>query len=393
MKASESFKGFNPGKYGAQNPSSLEGFLFPATYDLPRHQRGRPDRAPARRLQAVHLAGEHEVREVEEPHPLRRLIIASMIEREAVVEKDRKLVAAVIYNRLQPGHPAPDRRHHPLRREQLDEAAHRFRPADQLALQHLHEHGPAADADRQPGPRLDPGGGAPATSTTCTTSSSPAAATSSPPPTRSSRPLGRYNSAREAAAASRRPTAPSRPASAGARVASVHAEAPRGPRPAGLPFALAGDAQRRARRARPGRRMDLRGDRGRAGRFAARVRALPREGFVGANVTVRTSSRRCPLRRGFRGRARDRRREHAQLRERAVAAENTDATGFLDALGDRRPERALVLGAGGSARAVVWALVTREPRSRSGTDRGGGRALGARAGASGGRGRRRPMST
>jgi shikimate dehydrogenase len=42
-----------------------------------------------------------------------------------------------------------------------------------------------------------------------------------------------------------------------------------------------------------------------------------------------------------------------------VAAENTDATGFLDAL-LRVPEggRALVLGAGGSARAVVWALVT-----------------------------------
>ena len=36
LKASESFKGFDPARYGAQNPPSLEGFLFPATYELPR---------------------------------------------------------------------------------------------------------------------------------------------------------------------------------------------------------------------------------------------------------------------------------------------------------------------------------------------------------------------
>ncbi len=42
-----------------------------------------------------------------------------------------------------------------------------------------------------------------------------------------------------------------------------------------------------------------------------------------------------------------------------IAAENTDATGFLDSLpGPPAGRRALVLGAGGSARAVVWALVT-----------------------------------
>jgi shikimate dehydrogenase len=41
----------------------------------------------------------------------------------------------------------------------------------------------------------------------------------------------------------------------------------------------------------------------------------------------------------------------------AIAADNTDAGGFLDALADDpRGKRALVLGAGGSARAVVWAL-------------------------------------
>ena len=55
----------------------------------------------------------------------------------------------------------------------------------------------------------------------------------------------------------------------------------RGPRPAGLAFTLAGDAERGARRARPRRRVELRGDRGRARRFrgprplARRSRASP----------------------------------------------------------------------------------------------------------------------
>jgi shikimate dehydrogenase len=95
--------------------------------------------------------------------------------------------------------------------------------------------------------------------------------------------------------------------------------------------------------------------------FAACVRALPREGFVGANVTVPHKLAALALS--------DMASEAARAIGAAntlsfasgrVAAENTDAIGFLDALA-RPPEgeRALVLGAGGSARAVVWALVTR----------------------------------
>ena len=34
LEASKSAKGFDPARYGAQNPKSLEGFLFPATYQL-----------------------------------------------------------------------------------------------------------------------------------------------------------------------------------------------------------------------------------------------------------------------------------------------------------------------------------------------------------------------
>ena len=40
----------------------------------------------------------------------------------------------------------------------------------------------------------------------------------------------------------------------------------------------------------------------------------------------------------------------------AVAADNTDAPGLLAALGDLRPRSALILGAGGSARAAAYAL-------------------------------------
>ena len=34
LNESKSYKGFDPGRYGAKNPANLEGFLFPATYKL-----------------------------------------------------------------------------------------------------------------------------------------------------------------------------------------------------------------------------------------------------------------------------------------------------------------------------------------------------------------------
>jgi UPF0755 protein len=106
LKASESFKGFNPARYGAENPSSLEGFLFPATYDLPR--RPTADDLVVRQLDAF----EQYISEVNMSYARSKnlttydvLIIASMIEREVQVPKERKLVAAVIYNRLHDGMP------------------------------------------------------------------------------------------------------------------------------------------------------------------------------------------------------------------------------------------------------------------------------------------------
>jgi shikimate dehydrogenase len=93
--------------------------------------------------------------------------------------------------------------------------------------------------------------------------------------------------------------------------------------------------------------------------FAALVRRLPAEGFVGANVTV-------PHKVGALDLADDP-SEAARAIGAAntlsfaggrIAAENTDAWGFLDALpAPPAGKRTLVLGAGGSARAVAWALV------------------------------------
>jgi uncharacterized YceG family protein len=107
LQASERSKGFNPARYGApKNVESLEGFLFPATYEL------KPG-ATARTLVGQQLAAfQDSLAEVDQRKARRRnlttydvLIIASMVEREASIDKERPLVAAVIHNRLKQGMP------------------------------------------------------------------------------------------------------------------------------------------------------------------------------------------------------------------------------------------------------------------------------------------------
>ena len=89
-------------RYGLQRaPSTLEGFLFPATYEL---RRG----ASAGLLVAKQLAAlDQRLAGVDLAYARRKnltvfdvLTIASMVEREAQVARDRPLIAAVIYNRL-----------------------------------------------------------------------------------------------------------------------------------------------------------------------------------------------------------------------------------------------------------------------------------------------------
>jgi shikimate dehydrogenase len=92
--------------------------------------------------------------------------------------------------------------------------------------------------------------------------------------------------------------------------------------------------------------------------FAALVASLPDDGFAGVNVTVPHKLAALALA----DQASDAAREIGAantltLSRGAIAAENTDAAGVLGALGEPPTgKRALVLGAGGSARAAIWAL-------------------------------------
>jgi UPF0755 protein len=89
---------------GADRSTSLEGFLFPATYEL-------PEGATARDLVDMQIeAYQANTLDVNYRYAKSRnlteydvLTIASMIEREVAVARERPLVAGVIYNRLRQG--------------------------------------------------------------------------------------------------------------------------------------------------------------------------------------------------------------------------------------------------------------------------------------------------
>jgi UPF0755 protein len=91
-----------PGTFaGDRKLRSLEGFLFPATYEFTR--KTTPKQLVARQLEAF----QRNWRRVDLAYarsknltPYDVLIIASMVEKEAIAPDERALVAAVIYNRL-----------------------------------------------------------------------------------------------------------------------------------------------------------------------------------------------------------------------------------------------------------------------------------------------------
>jgi len=92
--------------------------------------------------------------------------------------------------------------------------------------------------------------------------------------------------------------------------------------------------------------------------FERRVRAMAGEGFAGANVTVPHKLAALAVADHASEAAREIGAANTlSFREGRIEAENTDAPGLLGALpGPPADTRALVLGAGGSARACVWAL-------------------------------------
>jgi UPF0755 protein len=104
LAASRSSRALDPHRYGAPRGATLEGFLFPATYEL---KRG----ATAQQLvNQQMLAFRQNLANVDLRYARSKnltvfdvLTIASMVEREVAVARERPLVAAVIYNRLRDG--------------------------------------------------------------------------------------------------------------------------------------------------------------------------------------------------------------------------------------------------------------------------------------------------
>ena len=107
LRASASSSLLDRRELGLQkDPESLEGFLFPATYEL---RRGASAPALVRRQLAAfgdNLA-QVDMRYARRKNltPFDVVTIASMVEREAQQPRERKLIAAVIYNRLKQGIP------------------------------------------------------------------------------------------------------------------------------------------------------------------------------------------------------------------------------------------------------------------------------------------------
>jgi len=94
-------------------------------------------------------------------------------------------------------------------------------------------------------------------------------------------------------------------------------------------------------------------------RFEQRVLAMSGEGFVGANVTVPHKAAALALADDLSETCREIGAANTlSFANGQVRADNTDAEGLLRALpSSPGGRRALVLGAGGAARAVVWALL------------------------------------
>jgi shikimate dehydrogenase len=93
--------------------------------------------------------------------------------------------------------------------------------------------------------------------------------------------------------------------------------------------------------------------------LAQTVRALGQAGFVGANVTIPHKQAALALADSVSAAAAAIGAANTLTfaGDGTIAAENTDAAGLIAAIGEPLGgKRALVLGAGGSARAAVWAL-------------------------------------
>jgi uncharacterized YceG family protein len=106
LRATARSSHLSPRTYGARRGATLEGFLFPSTYEL---KRGATVRAlVAKQLGAfkqnfAQVGMSYARKKNLTPYDV--VTIASMVEREASLDRERPLIAAVIYNRLKQGIP------------------------------------------------------------------------------------------------------------------------------------------------------------------------------------------------------------------------------------------------------------------------------------------------
>lgn len=106
MRASLRSPRLDPAEYGGEEAASLEGFLFPDTFELQAE-------APVRDLVRLQVEDfKRRVAGVDMSYARSRnltlydvVTIASMVEEEAMVPGERRLIAAVVYNRLREGMP------------------------------------------------------------------------------------------------------------------------------------------------------------------------------------------------------------------------------------------------------------------------------------------------
>lgn len=105
IKAAES-DGLTIDPYLPEGTETVEGFLFPKTYDFPEGVRaGRVVRRMLDQFEKEVQALDWERAEQFGLEPYEVVVLASLIEREAGVAEDRRKISAVIHNRLEEGMP------------------------------------------------------------------------------------------------------------------------------------------------------------------------------------------------------------------------------------------------------------------------------------------------
>ncbi len=349
-------KYLDPAEYGGKKAKNLEGFLFPDTFEL------KP-KAPVGDLVQLQLKDfKKRIKGVDMKYAKSKnltvydvLTIASMVEREAGVAKQRGDVASVIYNRLHEGMPLG-----------ID-ATTRFATGNyskpltesQLAIDSPYNTrtnvGPAAWADQQPRPGGDQSGGAPGQDAVPLLRQQAEHLRRARLLQDRSRMGSRRRRLRQGARRKRRQRAEQLLMPGGGGM----------PRLAVIGFPV-GHSRSPAMQSAALAELGL-GEKWSYGAvevapegFEAKVRELAAAGeYAGANVTVPHKEAALAVA--------DEASEAARAIGAAntlsfaagrIAADNTDAGGLLAALPTTPLDaRALVLGAGGAARAVIWALV------------------------------------